>query len=157
MSALPPKADMCSAIRDVRFVPKADIRQRISREGLDLGPTYAELLLRIHTLVRVTFTRLIWINGQPPSRRQYSFLETSLGRETMSKRRMLIAFLAVTLAAPLGFVDTASAAKKKVTYEEAWKLCKAELDKSGAYGTGTQANERHTRGAGCMQKYGYKI
>jgi len=27
MSALSPKADMCSATRDVRFVPKADIRQ----------------------------------------------------------------------------------------------------------------------------------
>ena len=26
MSALPPKADICSATRDVRFVPKADIR-----------------------------------------------------------------------------------------------------------------------------------
>jgi hypothetical protein len=26
MSALPPKADMCSATRDVRFGPKADIR-----------------------------------------------------------------------------------------------------------------------------------
>ena len=25
MSALPPKADMCSALGDVRFVPKADI------------------------------------------------------------------------------------------------------------------------------------
>ena len=25
MSALPPKADMCSATRDVRFVPRADI------------------------------------------------------------------------------------------------------------------------------------
>ena len=25
MSALPPKADMCSATRHVRFVPKADI------------------------------------------------------------------------------------------------------------------------------------
>ena len=25
MSALPPKADMCSATRDVRFVPIADI------------------------------------------------------------------------------------------------------------------------------------
>jgi len=25
MSALPPKADMCSATRDVRFGPKADI------------------------------------------------------------------------------------------------------------------------------------
>jgi hypothetical protein len=47
--------------------------------------------------------------------------------------------------------------KKKVTYDEAWKLCKAELDKSGAPGTGISANERHTRGAGCMQKYGYKI
>ena len=27
MSALPPKADMCGATRDVRFVPKADIQQ----------------------------------------------------------------------------------------------------------------------------------
>jgi hypothetical protein len=26
MSALPPKADMCGATRDVRFVPKADIQ-----------------------------------------------------------------------------------------------------------------------------------
>ena len=26
MSALPPKADMCSALGDVRFVPKADMR-----------------------------------------------------------------------------------------------------------------------------------
>ena len=28
MSALPPKADMCSATRHVRFVPKADIDLR---------------------------------------------------------------------------------------------------------------------------------
>jgi hypothetical protein len=28
MSALPPKADMCSALADVRFVPKADILAR---------------------------------------------------------------------------------------------------------------------------------
>ena len=68
----------------------------------------------------------------------------------MSKRRMLIAFLAA-LSPP------ASAAQKKVTYEEAWKLCKAQLDKSGARGTGISANERHTRGAGCMKKYGYRI
>ena len=27
MSALPPKADMCGATRDVRFVPKADINR----------------------------------------------------------------------------------------------------------------------------------
>ena len=30
MSALPPIADMCSATRDVRFVPKADILRRRS-------------------------------------------------------------------------------------------------------------------------------
>ena len=29
MSALPPKADMCSATRDVRFVPIADIDRDI--------------------------------------------------------------------------------------------------------------------------------
>ena len=29
MSALPPKADMCSATRYVRFVPIADIRKRV--------------------------------------------------------------------------------------------------------------------------------
>ena len=28
MSALPPRADMCSATRDVRYVPRADIRVR---------------------------------------------------------------------------------------------------------------------------------
>ncbi|MGB8305904.1 MAG: hypothetical protein WCE36_18825 [Pseudolabrys sp.] len=74
----------------------------------------------------------------------------------MSKRRMLIAFLAVTLATPLA-LSTPRLLPKKITYDEAWKLCKAELDKSGAPGTGISANERHTRGAGCMQKYGYKI
>jgi hypothetical protein len=29
MSALPPKADMCSALGDVRFVPLADIRASV--------------------------------------------------------------------------------------------------------------------------------
>ena len=27
----------------------------------------------------------------------------------------------------------------------------------GVFGTSTQSNERHTRGAACMQKYGHKI
>jgi hypothetical protein len=75
----------------------------------------------------------------------------------MSKSKLFIAFLAVALAAPLGFVHTALAAKKRGSYDEAWRLCKAQLDKSGAWGTGLAANERHTRGAGCMRKYGYRI
>ena len=30
MSGLPPKADMCSATKDVRFVPKADISLQVA-------------------------------------------------------------------------------------------------------------------------------
>ena len=57
-----------------------------------------------------------------------------------------------------GLAETAFAAKtKKLTYEQAWEACKKEMDKMGVFGTSTQSNERHTRGAACMQKYGYKI
>jgi hypothetical protein len=53
--------------------------------------------------------------------------------------------------------DASAAAKKKLTYEEAYAKCKTVLDKEGALGTSTQANERHTRGAACMKKYGHKL
>ena len=56
-----------------------------------------------------------------------------------------------------GLADTASAKTKKLTYEQAWEVCKKEMDKMGVFGTTTQANERHTRGAACMKKHGYKI
>ena len=57
-----------------------------------------------------------------------------------------------------GLAETAVAAKtKKLTYEQAWEACKKEADKMGVCGTSTQSNERHTRGAACMQKYGHKI
>jgi hypothetical protein len=35
MSALPPKADMCSATRHVRFMPKADISQSFNCKQKD--------------------------------------------------------------------------------------------------------------------------
>jgi hypothetical protein len=31
------------------------------------------------------------------------------------------------------------------------------MDKGGVFGTGLQANERYTKGAGCMKKYGYQL
>ena len=34
MSALPPKADICSAQADVRLVPRADIRAAIASNGM---------------------------------------------------------------------------------------------------------------------------
>jgi hypothetical protein len=46
-------------------------------------------------------------------RKGNSHSEAGLGTETMSKSKMFIAFLAVTLAAPLGFVDTAMGCQEK--------------------------------------------
>ena len=37
MSALPPKADMCGATRDVRFVPIADIASKLVRAAKNVG------------------------------------------------------------------------------------------------------------------------
>lgn len=71
--------------------------------------------------------------------------------------KILTMLVAGAFVTAWGFADGALAAKKKLTYEQAWEVCKKEMDKMGIFGTSTQANERHTRGAGCMKKYGYKI
>jgi hypothetical protein len=76
---------------------------------------------------------------------------------TLNYRILTVLIAGAFVAAP-GLVDNAFAAKKKkLTYDQAWEVCKKEMDKMGVFGTSTQANERHTRGAGCMKKYGYKI
>ena len=69
--------------------------------------------------------------------------------------RLFVALVAASFA--LSFVDAASAAKQKLTYEQAYQKCKAALDKKGVAGTSLQSNERYTRGAGCMKKYGYQL
>lgn len=73
-----------------------------------------------------------------------------------AKTKLFVTLAAVALAAALGFTADASAAtkKKKVTYEQAWKLCKAQLDKEQIPGT-TTSNERYLRGGACMKNYGY--
>ena len=71
------------------------------------------------------------------------------------KKKALVALVAVGVAGAMGFAGNASAAtKKKVTYEQAWKLCKAQLDKENLPAT-TTSNERYLRGGACMKKYGY--
>ena len=90
----------------------------------------------------------------------FLFLIAPLGwvkeTQTMSKTKFVFTLLAVTFAAPLGLADTASAAQKKVTYEQAWKICLGELNKENVYGTGIQANDRYVRIEGCMMRYGYR-
>ena len=72
--------------------------------------------------------------------------------------RILAVFLAGAFVMGPGLAENAYAAKKKkLTYEQAWDVCKKEMDKMGVFGTSTQANERHTRGAACMKRYGHKI
>jgi len=71
--------------------------------------------------------------------------------------RILTVLMAGAFVATFGLADHALAAKKKLTYEQAWDVCKKDMDKMGIFGTSTQANERHTRGAACMKKYGYRI
>jgi hypothetical protein len=74
----------------------------------------------------------------------------------MSKTKIVLTLLAVTFAAHLGLADKASAAKKKVTYEQAWKICLDELNKENVYVTGLMANDRYVRIEGCMMRYGYR-
>ena len=76
----------------------------------------------------------------------------------MTLNKILSVLLAGAFIVGFGLADNAYAAKKKkLTYEQAWDVCKKEMDKMGIFGTSTQANERHTRGAACMKKHGYKI
>jgi len=67
----------------------------------------------------------------------------------------VVAFAAAAIAGTIGLSDSASAAKK-VSFEKAWKLCKAELDKDKVPQT-TTSNERFIRGGACMKKYGYEF
>lgn len=53
----------------------------------------------------------------------------------------------------------AAAPKQKISYEEAFKRCKAYIDKEKggmAHSTTNELN-RTRRGAACMQKFGYKL
>jgi hypothetical protein len=73
------------------------------------------------------------------------------------KNGTVATILAGALAVTLGLADNASAAKKKLTYDEAYAKCKSIMDKEGTPGTSTQSNVRYTRGAACMKKYGHKL
>ena len=75
----------------------------------------------------------------------------------MLNNRVFAMFAAATLAMAFGFANGALAAKKQLTYEQAYAKCKAIMDKQGTYGTSTMANERYTRGAACMKKYGHNL
>jgi hypothetical protein len=68
--------------------------------------------------------------------------------------------LALSLCGAIAMPITASAApKRKISYEEAFKRCKAFIDKEkGGFASSTTNEQTRTRrGAACMQKFGYKL
>jgi hypothetical protein len=72
-------------------------------------------------------------------------------------KTVLGGFLAIAMGVAIGSADYASAATKKLTYEEAWTHCKAIMDRQKTPGTTTSSNERFVRGGACMKHYGYNL
>ena len=71
-------------------------------------------------------------------------------------KAMLGGLLAIAMGVAIGSADYASAATKKLTYEEAWTKCKAIMDRQKTPTT-TTSNERFVRGGACMKHYGYTL
>lgn len=74
----------------------------------------------------------------------------------MSKFQFVAIAVCVTASFALGDVAFAQQKKKqKLSYEEAWKRCTAEIDKAAV--PKDWPSQRQAAGAACMKKYGYKI
>jgi hypothetical protein len=70
--------------------------------------------------------------------------------------------LAITLSVCAAFampISASAAPKKKISYEEAFKRCKAFIDKEkgGLAHSTTNEQTRTARGAACMRKFGHKL
>ena len=73
----------------------------------------------------------------------------------MAKFNPRFATNALLLAAAFGVTGVSDAlAQKKLSYDQAWAACKAQIDRTVP---GDQQAARATAGAGCMQKYGYRL
>jgi len=64
---------------------------------------------------------------------------------------------AVSFAAVLTFAGIPDAsAQSKVSYEEAWAKCKADVVSQHGAGEGNTA-AKYARGGACMKQYGYRL
>jgi hypothetical protein len=63
----------------------------------------------------------------------------------------------LSFAAALAFGGVPGAsAQGKVSYEQAWAKCKADIG-ANYPGEGGASAARYTRGAACMKQYGYRL
>ena len=70
-----------------------------------------------------------------------------------------IRLFAATLVCAGIAMPTVALAQKKITYEEAFRRCKAFMDKEkGSLGAGTTSDaNKATRGASCMKRFGHRL
>jgi hypothetical protein len=75
----------------------------------------------------------------------------------MRMKTILAAAVTLSVAAMLasGPALAQKKAAKKLTYDEAWSVCKKYVDEGVK--SWDQTSQRYSRGASCMKKYGYKI
>lgn len=64
--------------------------------------------------------------------------------------------IATSFIVAIAFCTAASAAKK-MSYEDAYTKCKAEIAGNVAMSDTTTSAARYTAGAACMKKYGYRL
>lgn len=79
----------------------------------------------------------------------------------MPKSKTVLLAVGLSICAIFASPTIASAqkAQKKISYEEAFKRCKAFLDKEkGGLGGGTTSEQVKTRrGAECMRRFGHRL
>jgi hypothetical protein len=92
-----------------------------------------------------------------PGKRQKERMQ----EESMLKTNVLRLGVALSIATALTLPGAAFAqtAEKKISYEEAFRRCKAFMDKEkGSLGAGTTSDaNKASRGAACMKKFGHRL
>jgi hypothetical protein len=76
----------------------------------------------------------------------------------MVKSNLLRATLAMSVCMIFAMAGTASAQtqKKKVTRDQAWEICRKEIQKEMPMQT-TNQNQRFIRGGACMARFGHRL
>ncbi len=77
---------------------------------------------------------------------------------TTTTRYIVFSFVIASMSL-LVFADQSAAAtkNKKLTFEQAWKICKQKLDKENVPGASAAPNERFIKGGACMKELGYDL
>ena len=63
----------------------------------------------------------------------------------------------VAAFAVFALASAPASAAKKMTYEQAWTKCKAEIGANVPGSDTTTSAARHSAGGACMKKYGFRL